>query len=144
MAGEGRRWLPLIHRVQAFLQEAEALCLQTDQFEARVTTLGKQEADLTARVAALTEEHAAQTRVLAAAQQQQAREREAHLATMAGIRKDETEARTARAQTDDLVRRRLAELREENQALEREHDRLQTEIAKAKKALAEAYRQSLS
>ena len=56
----------------------------------------------------------------------------------------ETEARTARAQTDDLVRRRLAELREENQALEREHDRLQTEIAKAKKALAEAYRQSLS
>src|SRR3972149_4403559 len=29
MAGEGRRWLPLIHRMQAFLQEVEAMCLQS-------------------------------------------------------------------------------------------------------------------
>src|SRR3972149_882050 len=112
MAGEGRRWLPLIHRMQAFLQEVEAMCLQSGALEATVATLGQQEAA----------------------------ERETHLATMTALRAEEAEARGDRAATDDVVRRRLAAIREEQQTLEAERDRLQAEIAAGRAALEKADR----
>jgi len=144
MAGEGRRWLPLIHRMQAFLQEVEAMCLQSGALEATVATLGQQEAALRARLTTLTNELADQAQVLAASRQQQAAERETHLATMTALRAEEAEARGDRAATDDVVRRRLAAIREEQQTLEAERDRLQAEIAAARAALEKAYRTSLS